>query len=327
MAAYIFRRVLIAFSVILVTLIASFLLFFAAPTDPAGVLCGLRCTPERIHDINVSLHLTDPITTQIFDYIKGIFVGRDIITGGVTVHCSAPCLGYSYQLGQPVTSIVIDRLPVTFSIILGASVIYLALGVVTGVIAARRRGTYIDRVTVATSLGIGAVPYFVVALLSALFVAGSLLPQAQWTPINDDPVKWFTGLIAPWITLGIVNASAYIRYARGSMIESLSEDYVRTARAKGISERKVVYKHALRAAITPIVTLYGLDLAFNLTGAIFTESIFGLNGLGVMTLNAFGRYDLPVLMAGVLIGAIILVFLNLVVDILYTVLDPRVRLT
>jgi peptide/nickel transport system permease protein len=327
MAAYIFRRVLIAFSVILVALVVSFLLFFAAPTDPAGVLCGLRCTPDRIHDITVSLHLNDPIPTQIFDYIKGIFVGRDIITGGVTQHCSAPCLGYSYQLGEPVTSIVMDRLPVTVSIVLGASVIYVTLGVVSGVIAARRRGTYIDRVTVGTSLGLGAIPYFVVALLAALFVSGNILPEAQWTPINDDPVKWFTGLIVPWLTLGIVNASSYIRYARGSMIESLSEDYVRTARAKGLSERKVVFKHALRAAITPIVTLYGLDLAFNLTGAIFTESIFGLNGLGVMTLNAFGRYDLPVLMAGVLIGAILLVFFNLLVDILYTVLDPRVRLT
>lgn len=326
MVTYILRRIVIALSVIIVTLVASFALFFAAPTDPAAALCGRNCTPARIHDITESLHLNDPFPVQVGQYLKGLFVGRTFESGGTKVDCSAPCLGYSYQLGQPVTKLIGQALPVTVSIVLGASVVYLFLGVIIGVIAARTRGTIIDRVAIGTSLGIGSVPYFVIALLAALFVSGVFLPHANWTPITTSPSAWFQGLIVAWLTFGVVNASNYVRYSRGSMIESLSEDYVRTARAKGIGERRVIYRHALRAAITPIVTIYGLDLAFSLTGAIFTEVLFGLPGLGVISLRAFNVFDLPVLMGGVLIGATVLVFLNLVVDILYTVLDPRVRL-
>jgi peptide/nickel transport system permease protein len=329
MIMYILRRVASAISVIVVTIIASFCLFYLAPTDPAGVVCGPKCNPVRYQEIYKSMHLDESLPQQIGGYLEGLVAGRTYTSGGLTIDCSAPCLGYSYALGQPVTKLLANALPVTISIVFGSAIAYLVIGVAAGTFAARRRGTLLDRGVVAGTLSVGSIPYFVVALVASLYVPLYLgfIPHAAWVPITDNPLKWFGGLLLPWIVLGIVFSASYTRYSRGSMIESLSEDYVRTARAKGITERRVVYRHGLRAALTPIATIWGLDIAYSLTGAIFTESIFGLPGLGLVTLRAFGQYDLPVLMGGVLVGVVVLVLMNLLVDLLYTVLDPRVRLT
>lgn len=328
MIMYILRRIASAISVIVVTIIASFCLFYLAPTDPAGVICGPKCTPARYEEIAKSMHLDEPVVSQIGNYLEGLVAGRTYTSGGITIECSAPCLGYSYALGQPVTKLLGNALPVTVSIVFGSAIAYLLVGLISGTFAARRRGTLLDRGIVAGTLTIGSIPYFVVALVASLYIPLYIkfMPDAEWHPITENPFKWFTGLLLPWIILGIVNSASYTRYSRASMIESLSEDYVRTARAKGISEKKVVYKHGMRAALTPIATIFGLDVAFALTGAIFTESIFGLPGLGLVTLRAFNQYDLPVLMGGVLVGVVVLVLMNLLVDLLYTVLDPRVRL-
>ncbi|GGJ98001.1 peptide ABC transporter permease [Pilimelia anulata] len=326
MAGYLLRRVASAAAVVLVTLLVSFVLFFIAPKDPVGAVCGAKCPPERAAEIAASLHLDDPVMQQFGQYVKGIFVGQTISSGGTTVECGPPCLGYSYKLGQPVTTLLADAAPVTFSIVLGAAVVYLLVGVCNGIVAARRRGTTLDRVTVAGTLVLSSIPYFVVALILALYVAGRVLPPSGWTSPLDSPLAWFNGLLAAWVTLGLVNAAAYTRYSRASMIEALGEDFVRTARSKGISERRVVYRHGLRAALGPVTTIFGIDLAAQLTGAFFTERIFGLPGLGTLTLNAFAQNDMPVIMGSVLVGAILLVTLNLLVDLMYTVLDPRVRL-
>ncbi|GGM98853.1 peptide/nickel transport system permease protein [Actinoplanes campanulatus] len=325
MLFYILRRLASAISVVIVTLIASFALFFLAPTDPAGVICGNRCTPERIEAINDSLGLDEPAITQIGLYMKGIVVGRTYTTaGGVVTECPAPCLGYSYTLGQPVTKMLADALPVTLSIVLGGAVVYFGVGVLTGTLAAKNRGSTMDKVAVGTSLLVNSVPYFVVALLVALYA--TVFPPAQYTPLLTNPWAWASGLLAAWMTLGLTNAASYTRYSRASMIETLGQDYIRTARSKGISERRVVYRHGVRAGLTPVVTILGLDVAFQLTNAIFTESIFGLPGLGLLSIRAFYQYDLPVLMGTVLLGSVVLVLMNLVVDIVYTFLDPRVRL-
>jgi len=154
----------------------------------------------------------------------------------------------------------------------------------------------------------------------------TFLPHSQYHSLLDNPLLWASGLLAAWLTLGLYNSASYTRYSRNSMIESLSEDYVRTARSKGISERRVVYRHGLRAAITPVVTIFGVDLATQITNTIFTEGIFGLPGLGLLTIRSFFQFDLPVLMGTTLVAAVVLVSMNLVVDLLYTVLDPRVRL-
>jgi peptide/nickel transport system permease protein len=321
---YILRRVASAISVIIVTLIASFALFFLAPTDPAGVICGAKCNPERLADIRSSLSLDRPAAEQLGDYMKGIVVGRTYSVGGTERHCPAPCLGYSYTLGQPVTTLLGQAVPVTVSIVLGGAVVYLVIGVFVGTIAAQVRGTPLDRFVVGGTLVVNSVPYFVVALMVALYA--TFLPHAEYHSLLENPLAWASGLLAAWLTLGLTNSASYTRYSRASMIEALGQDFVRTARSKGISQNRVVYRHGLRAALTPVATIFGVDLAFQLTGAIFTESIFGLPGIGVLSLRAFFQYDLPVLMGCVLVGAVVLVVMNLAVDILYTFLDPRVRL-
>lgn len=324
MLLYILRRVISAISVVIVTVVASFMLFFVAPTDPAGVICGPRCTPERLHDITENLNLDQPAVEQIALYFKGIVVGRDYETGGVTRHCAAPCLGYSYVLGVPVTDLLAKAVPVTLSIVFGGAVIYLVLGVAVGTTAARVRGTSLDRIAVGSSLVLGSVPYFIVALIIALYA--TFLPESQYTSFFTNPFQWASGLLAAWLCLGLTNSASYTRYSRASMIESLGQDYTRTARSKGISERRVIYRHGLRAAMTPVITIFGVDVAFQVVNTIFTERIFQLPGLGYRLLSAFNQYDLPVLMGGVIVGATVLVVMNLAVDILYTVLDPRVRL-
>ena len=324
MLLYILRRVASASTVIIATVVVSFCLFFLAPTDPAGVICGSRCNADRLADIRASLELDKPAVQQLGIYMKGIVAGRTYTTGGVERECTAPCLGYSYALGQPVTKLLAQALPVTVSIVLGGAVVYLFFGILLGSISAQVRGTPLDRFTVGAALVVNSVPYFIVALIVALYA--TFLPTSQYIPLLDNPLAWASGLLAAWLTLGLTNAAAYTRYSRASMIESLGQDFVRTARSKGISERRVVYRHGLRAALTPVATIFGIDLAFQLTGAIFTERLFGLNGIGVLTLNAFNQYDLPVLMGGVLVGAVVLVAMNLLVDVAYTILDPRVRL-
>jgi peptide/nickel transport system permease protein len=324
---YILRRVASAISVVFVTLVASYALFLLAPTDPAGTICGPKCTPERAAEISRNLNLDKPALVQIGDYIKGIAVGRKLEIGGTVRECSAPCLGYSFPTGQPVTKILMGALPVTLSIVVGGAIIYAGVGLLAGTIAARYRATTLDRFTVGTSLTVNSVPYFVVALLVSLYLArGVILPRAEWHPLFSDPLAWAAGLTAAWLTLGLTNAAQYTRYSRASMIEALNQDFVRTARSKGISERRVIYRHGVRAALTPVVTILGLDVAYQFVNTLFTESMFGLPGLGVMTLRAFAQYDLPVLLGSVLVGAVVLVVMNLIVDILYTVLDPRVRL-
>ena len=324
MVLYILKRLVSAISVVIVTLLASFLLFFVAPSDPAGVICGLHCPKQRYQDIRHSLNLDQPVIVQFEEYLKGLVVGREVHLGSLDVPCSAPCLGCSFTLGQPVTKLLTQAVPVTVSIVLGSGVVYLCVGVLAGTVAARRRGTYIDRTVVGSSLTLNSTPYFVFALMVALYA--TFLPHSQYHSLLDNPLLWASGLLAAWLTLGLYNSASYTRYSRNSMIESLSEDYVRTARSKGISERRVVYRHGLRAAITPVVTIFGVDLATQITNTIFTEGIFGLPGLGLLTIRSFFQFDLPVLMGTTLVAAVVLVSMNLVVDLLYTVLDPRVRL-
>ena len=258
MLLYILRRIVSAISVVVVTLVASFALFFLAPTDPAGVICGPRCTPERLADIESSLDLDEPALAQIGLYMKGIVVGRDYTHRRHRRHCSAPCMGYSYTLGQPVTKLLAQALPVTVSIVLGGAVVYLSVGVLAGTIAAQVRGTPLDRITV------GATLVSTRALLRGRAAGRAVrhVPaESGYHPFLENPLTWATGLLAAWLTLGLTNAASYTRYSRASMIESLGQDFVRTARSKGISRRRVVYRHGLRAALTPVATIFGIDLA------------------------------------------------------------------
>jgi len=329
---YIVRRIVAGILVLFATSIAIFALFFYGPSDPAQASCPeTKCTAARLDQIRENLGLDQPVVQQYGTYVKGIFVGRDIASGALSYDCHAPCLGVSFKQGLPVTPYLLDRFPATLSIALGAAVVFLTVGVATGIYAARRRGKTSDKVVVGLSLVVNAIPPYLLFLMSYLYLisATQILPESGYvSPFSGGlhVVAWASGMLAAWLTLGLSQATAYARFSRGSMVEVLNEDYVRTARAKGLSDRRVTFKHGLRAALVPVVTIFGLDFAFLLSGTIFAEWIFGIEGIGITALRATRDADLPLISATVLIAATFIVAANIVVDIVYSLLDPRVRL-
>jgi peptide/nickel transport system permease protein len=331
MFGYIVRRVIAALLVLVTVSIAVFALFFYGPGDPALALCPEnRCTPDRLERIRDSLGLERPVHEQYLEYMGGIFTGNDVEAGAISLECPAPCLGVSFKLRVPVTDYLLDRFPATVSVAVGAAVIFLFVGISVGVFAARKRGTPADKGVVGASLVINAIPYYILALVSYLYLvsAWGVFPESGYnSPFDEGPIDWIKGLMLPWLILGLAYSTQYARFGRGSMIEALNEDFVRTAKAKGLSDRRVTFKHAFRAAIVPIVTIFGLDFAGLLAGTIFTERVFSVPGIGLAALDAIGTKDLPVIQATVLIAATFIVVANIVVDILYSVIDPRVRLS
>jgi peptide/nickel transport system permease protein len=260
----------------------------------------------------------------------GLVHSRTISAGGLSMECDWPCLGVSFKYKVPVADYLWDRVPATVSVAIGGAVCFLVIGLVTGVIAARRRGTLTDKAIVSSSLFISAFPFYLLALLAYLYLVegwGVFPPTGYFSPFTEGPAKWVSGMLLPWLMIGVFYATTYARFSRASMIEALSEDFVRTARAKGLNERRIVMQHALRAAIVPVVTVFGLDLAGLLTGTLYVEKIFGIAGLGLAGLDAEQRVDLPMLSAVILIGAALIVLANIAVDVLYSLIDPRVRLT
>lgn len=331
MFGYIVRRVIGGLLVLVTVSVAVFALFFYGPGDPALALCPEnRCTPDRLERIRDSLGLERPVHEQYLEYMSGILVGNNVKAGAITLECPAPCLGVSFKLRVPVTDYLLDRFPATVSVAIGAAVIFLIVGISVGVFAARRRGTAADKGVVGASLIINAVPYYILALVGYLYLVSSwgVFPESgYYSPFKEGPIDWIKGMLLAWLILGLAYSTQYARFGRGSMIEALNEDFVRTAKAKGLSERRVTFKHGFRAAIVPIVTIFGLDFASLLAGTIFTERVFSIPGIGLAALEAIGNNDLPVIQATVLIAATFIVVANIVVDILYSVIDPRVRLS
>lgn len=331
MFGYVLRRLLTAGAVVVLTSMVVFLLFFKGPSNPAQPLCDLngKCTPEKLAILTEQLGLNDSVVSQYGVFVKGLVSDRTI-EFGATYHCDAPCLGISYRTRGEVTTELIERLPATASIAVGGATIYLVLGVLLGTIAARRRGSRTDRSLVAASVFISAVPYYVIALLAWIYLSlqWKIFEDTSYHPLFEDPIAWASGLVLPWLVIGLTSSTAYARYSRGQMIEALNEDFVRTATAKGLKARTVTRRHALRAAIVPIVTIFGLDFATLLSGTVFTEQIFQIEGIGRWAIAALrSPTDFPVVAATVLFAATLVVLANLIVDILYSVIDPRVRLT
>jgi peptide/nickel transport system permease protein len=330
MLRFIVKRVLVALLTLLAVDVITFGVFFAVPSSPAEVNCTKDCTPERLERINRSLGFDKPVLTQFTEFNKGIFVGRDYDAGGGKVdHCGAPCLGYSFRTAEPVTRIINRGLPVTVSIVLGAFVLWMILGVSLGVYSALHRGSFGDKVAIGTAL-IGAsmpVYFFALILLGVFVFLTGILDYPQYVPLTENPLLWAKGLVLPWLALTFVQAAGYARYSRSQMLEVMSEDYIRTARAIGLPNRAVHMKHALRAAITPVITLAGLDLGVFLGGVAITETIFGMHGIGWQSVVAAGDLNLPVVMGVVLVAAFFVVAANTIVDVLYAFVDPRVRLS
>jgi len=336
MLYYIIRRFIAALLMLAVISVVTFFMFYAGPTDPARLTCGKNCTPTSIEANRKSLGFDKPVPTQYAAFVKGLFTERVFPDDPVfqkqnpdkVTRCPAPCLGYSPLETKLVTSIVNERLPVTVSITLGAFVLWIVLGVGFGILAALRRGSVVDRGLVATALVLYSFPAFFIALLmyNYLSIQWGLLPPPGYVSLTDSPVQWWQGMLLPWVSLASLFAASYIRLTRAYMLETMGEDYLRTARAKGLSERTVIFKHTLRAALTPIVTVAGLDLGGLLAGAAITETVFNLQGLGREVVQSVSVFDLPVIVALVLVAAFFIVMANLVVDVLYGVIDPRVRL-
>ena len=337
MFAYIVKRALSGVVVLFLISLSVFLLFWYGPSSPAQPICDRqtsnRCTPERLARFEENLGFNNPWYEEYGKFAKGIFVGRDIKLSAVdTLDCAAPCLGVSYRTTNPVWEELKDRLPATISVALGGSFLYLLFGVPIGVAAARRRGTVADKALVSSFLAISSIPYYLFALL--FFLLMNVSWQVPWvsdtgyfSPFKHGPAAWVGGMMLAWIALGIFGCTQYTRYARGSMVETLGEDYIRTAKAKGLAPNKVVYKHALRAALVPVVTIFGIDFGTLLAGTIFTERIFEIEGIGWWSLEAVTAKDLPVVSATAIFAGLMLIICNLLVDLVYSVLDPRVRLS
>ena len=320
---------------LVVVSIATFAIFFLVPraagqtSDQIALrYVGRGATPESIQATKERLHLDEPLTTQYGRFIGGIVAGSDFSYGPETVHCPAPCFGYSFRNNQPVTSLLVDRLPVTLSLAAGASVIWLVTGVAIGVLSALRRGSAFDRGAMTVALAGVSLPIYFTGLISlALFAyTWKLWPNGvNYVSFTSNPLDWAYNLVLPWTTLAFLYAALYARLTRAGMLETMNEDYIRTARAKGLPERTVVVKHAMRASLTPILTIFGLDLGLLLGGAVLTESTFSLPGLGQLVVDAVFGNDLPIVLGVVMLAGFFVVLANLLVDVLYAAIDPRVR--
>jgi peptide/nickel transport system permease protein len=319
MLAYILRRLGWALLVLLgVTFITFSIFYLLPPGDPALRFVGKQPTPESIALVRHNLGLDRPFYVQYAKFLKAIVLGDKY---------GWPGLGYSYDSSIPIRHKILEKAPRTLSLIAGASIIWLVTGVLIGVVSAIRRRTIVDRLAMGFALfGISA-PVFWLGLM-ALFIFWyklNLTAGTGYTPIADNPEQWASHLILPWIVLALLFAAIYARMVRGNLLDAMGEDFIRTARAKGLSERRVIFRHGLRASLAPIVTMFGLDIALLVGGAVITESVFNLDGLGFMAVDSVFRQDLPATLGVVLVATFAVVIMNLVVDIIYAFLDPRVR--
>ncbi|ANZ20590.1 ABC transporter permease [Streptomyces noursei ATCC 11455] len=328
MILYTLRRLAGVIGVLIAVAAVTFLIFYVLPSDPAAAACGKSCSAARLAAIRAHMGLDEPVWRQFWDFLSGIFTGRTLGSGQYTLRCDFPCLGYSYENSEAVWDLLMNRLPVSASLALGAAVLWLALGLSAGVAAALRKNTLTDRVLMVGAVGAASLPVYFTSmmLIYGLIRVAGLFPYPNYVPFGDDPARWASNLLLPWLALALLYAAMYARQSRSSMIEAMAEPYMRTARAKGLPRRTVVIKHGLRSGMTPILTLFGMDLGGLLAGAVITESLFGLPGIGQLFYGALSSGDQPVILGVTLLAAAFIVVANLAVDLLYAVVDPRVRL-
>jgi peptide/nickel transport system permease protein len=316
---YVIRRTLWVFLVMLIITMVTFAIFYLLPTqDPAIRFAGKAPTPALINEVREQLGLSDPIYVQYGRFVRNLFLGDEY---------GWPGLGFSFETRSPIRPEIFERMIITFQLAAGAAVVWLVLGISIGIVSALKRRSLADRLAMGFALFGVSAPVFWLGLM-ALFIFWEKLgwlPGTGYVAIGDDPAEWFGHLVLPWVVLALLFAAFYARMVRGNLIETLGEDYIRTARAKGLSERKVIGKHALRSSLTPVVTMFGIDFGTLLGGAIITERVFNIPGLGDYALRAVEDQNLPVILAVTVFAALFITLLNLIVDIVYAYLDPRVR--
>lgn len=319
MGRYLIRRVLWVFLVLLLITLFTFMIFFVMPpTDPAILFAGRAPTPRLVAQVRDSLGLDQPAYMQYLLFVRRLFLGDEY---------GWPGFGFSFLSRSPIKPVLLSRAWVTFQLAVGAAILWLLLGISIGIISALNRGKAVDRAAMLLALIGVSAPVFWLGLM-ALWIFWQqleILPGTGYVPFTEDPTQWFLHMILPWSVLSLLFAAFYARMVRSNMLETRNEDYIRTARAKGLSERQVVFKHTLRASLTPVVTLFGVDFGTLLGGAIITETVFNLPGLGTYVVRAVGNGDLPVILAVVVFAGLGVAIMSLVVDVLYAFLDPRVR--
>ena len=312
MGGYIARRCLQAVGVLLGVSVLVFLIMHLVPGDPVRVALGTRFEQATYDALRERAGLNDPLVVQYFNWIGRALVGD---------------LGVSFRSGQPVTVLILERLPATLSLAGGAILVALLISVPLGVLSAVRQGSVLDyAATTFSQFGISVPDFWMGILLILLFsLQLDLLPPSGYVPLLEDPWSWFTHLIMPAVTVGVVSGSILTRFVRSSMLEALGQDYTRTARSKGLRERLVVRRHVLRNALVSVITVAGLQLAYLLSGVVVVEQVFAWPGLGLLALGAVETRDYPVLQGAVMLFAFFFLLVNLVVDLLYAFLDPRIR--
>ena len=333
--AYIFRRLIAAAMMLVLVSILTFSIFYllprlagATPETLATRYVGRTATAATVKATAERLGFYDPFYVQYGNWAKTVVTGGEFDMGAEVVECPAPCLGYSFITRQAVWPELIDRAPVTFSLAIGAAFLWVVFGISIGVLSALRRGSFFDRAAMTFALAGVSMPIFWTGLMALTLFSYRwhiFPPGGSYTPFLTNPVDWAYNLMLPWITLALLFSAQYARLTRAGMLETMGEDYVRTARAKGLQERRVVVKHGLRGALTPLITIFGLDFGLLIGGAVLTEKVFSLNGLGKYSIDGIVNNDLPKVLGVTLLAALFVIIANLVVDLLYAVVDPRVR--
>ena len=319
MLAFIVRRLLWSALLLLVVSFITFVVFMVMPSaDPALLRAGRNPSPEVVQAIRENLGLDKPWYAQFGIYIKNLVLHFDF--------------GYSYQNNVAVRDTLFDRLPATASLAIGGAVVWLLIGIPIGIVSAIKRGSILDRLAMSGALLAISAPAYWLGLVSIYLFSkdlGKLVPifegAGRYTPITEDPLAWASALVLPWIVLATAFSAVYARFLRANLLDVMGEDYIRTARAKGLGPRRVVLKHGVRSAVTPIVTMFGLDLGILFGGAILIEAVFNIPGVGRLAYDSIQKSDLPMVQGTVLIGALAIVLMNLVVDVVYAFLDPRVK--
>ena len=327
MLVFITRRLAFAIALLLAVSLITYVIFALLPSDPAALTCGKNCKPELIAANRVRLGYDKPLLEQYWNFLRGIFVGRQYGSGTVSFECPAPSLGYSFNQKKCVTELITKTFPVTAYLAIGAFILWMCIGVGFGSLAALKKGRWQDRVATGFSaIGVSLPTFYIGLLVLFTFVIWlGLVPFPAYESPWKNPSAFFTSMLLPWVTLAVLSAASYVRLTRNGMLEAMNEDFVRLGLAKGLRQRTILRKYVLRATLIPIVTVAGLDFAALLGGAIITESVFSLPGMGRLTIRAVVDSDLPVLVGTTMVSAVFIVLANVVVDILYGVLDPRVR--
>jgi peptide/nickel transport system permease protein len=310
---YVLKRILSLIPILFIVSIMVFLIIHLTPGDPAAAMLGDTATSEQLEELRNELGLNVPIYQQYVNWITGAFQGD---------------LGYSYFMRQPVTAAIMSHLGPTVTLSILAEILAILIGIPFGIIAANRKGSLTDQSFMGMSLLGISVPSFLLALFLILLFAVQLqwLPVAGYVPLSEGLGNHLKYLIMPAISLGSMQVALTARMTRTSMLEILNTDFIKTARSKGVKERRVVYRHALRNAFLPILTIIGQSFGVLVAGAAVTETIFNIPGIGQLVINSIERRDFAVIQGIVLFVALVYVFINLVVDLLYGVIDPRVRL-